>query len=458
MTAYKYGTQDPIPEGYQSIRDIITGMGYKPENIGYNAQNKNPMLMGKELDASKLLAGSDQHYYATPDTLNSMISGLGLSAPISTMQTNPQSMPQMQPYQSQFSPQIEALLGQILNRPQFQYNSQTDPGFQQASKDISSKTMLDFARRNMLYSPATGEAVSQGIANAMPGFEQAAYSRYMDEGTVLTNQLNTLMGMDERSYGMYKDKLDFEWKTWEANRQIRQDQLNEQNNLVEKAYKKLDELEYADNEVAAILGIPVGTKSQAAKVRAEEMKNKLELMKKEEEANARQQARSFANEKSLITYRDQLSKEEAARKETETKGTPEQQSYYKEFLNLYTTGANWKEDPLKALQNVLARQTQHEELLGPTLYEKLINTLQALASTNTKVEKTDTSKTLSLSEVNNTVDNMKENGNSTQDIGTFMAKSLLEAGYDEDQVVSQLKSKGIQYDEKTGVFSIIEEE
>lgn len=392
MPVYKYGTQEAMPEGYQPIRDILANMGYTPENIGYNAQNKNPILMGKELDASKMILGSDERYYATPNILNSMIAGLGITTPASSTQSPAGTgIPQMQPYQSQYSPQIEALLTQILNRPQFQFNPQTDPGFQQASKQIQNQVMLDFARRNMLYSPATGEAVSQGIANALPQFEQMAYNRYMDETNMLYNQLNVLLNMDDQNYRMYKDRMDYEWRAWEANRQLRLDQINEQTRLIELAYKKLDELEYADNEVAAILGIPVGTKSQAAKARAEELQNRLELMKREEEINARQQARAFENEKALITLRDQLARQAEERQKVESEGTPEQQKYYQEFLKLYTTpksyGTNWAENPLLAVQNVIARQAEHEQLLGPALYQKLLNTLQSLASINSTMQK-----------------------------------------------------------------------
>jgi hypothetical protein len=432
MAVFKFGSQDPIPTGYQPIRDLLTGMGYKPENIGYNPQTKNPILMGNELDASKFIAGSDSHYYSDQNTLTSMLTSLGL-------------MPTPQiTYQDPYGKQLQDVVSQIQNRPAFQYDSSTDPGFQQASKDIQSK-------RNMLYSPATGEAVSQGIANALPQYEQAAYSRYQSEGDQLYNMFNVVMNLADRDYSMYKDAIDNSYREWEKNYTIQQDQIANQYKRIEYAYKKLDEIEMADNEVAAILGIPVGTKSQAAKQRAEDYLQKLEIMKKENEYNAQQQARSLANDKALIDYRDKsdLKKQEAE------KGTADQQNYYAQFLNLYTTDRQWKDDPQKALQNVLARQTQHESLLGTSLYNKLVNTLQSLSSVTTKVDKSSAGKTLSMSEINSTAENMEVNGSSVQDIGTFIVQSLVDAGYRDDQIMGQLKSRGITYNEDTGEFSKI---
>jgi hypothetical protein len=246
--------------------------------------------------------------------------------------------------------------------------------------------MLDFAKRNMLYSPATGEAVSEGIANARPAYEQAQYAMYQDEGTNLNNMLNVLLNLDQRSYGMYKDAVDNSYKEWEKNRTVRLDQLDAQYKQMDYAYKKLDEMEVADNEVASILGIPVGTKSQAAKQRAEELKNKIDMMKLDEETKIREEQRSLSNEKALIAYRDSLDKKKAEEEE----GTPEQQSYFNEFLNMYLNSQDstykWANDPNIALQNVLSRRTQHEQLLGTPLYNKLVDTLKQYSSVSAKTE------------------------------------------------------------------------
>jgi hypothetical protein len=232
MAIFKYGTQEAMPEGYTRIRDILGGMGYGTDKVGYNPQTKNPILMGNELDASKFILGSDQSYYATPDIVNPMLSGMGL------MTSSSQGA---QPYASPYDKQIEDIVTKILNRPSFQFN-ENDAGYQQATKDIQNKVMLDFAKRNMLYSPATGEAVSEGIANARPAYEQAQYAMYQDEGTNLNNMLNVLLNLDQRSYGMYKDAVDNSYKEWEKNRTVRLDQLDAQYKQMDYAYKKLDEM------------------------------------------------------------------------------------------------------------------------------------------------------------------------------------------------------------------------
>jgi peptidoglycan hydrolase-like protein with peptidoglycan-binding domain len=364
------------------------------------------------------------------------------------------AQPYISPYQSPYDQQIAGLLAQIQYRQPFSYNGDTDLGFQQASKQIQNKLMLDFARRNMLYSPATGQAISEGIAEARPQFEQAAFSRYQAEGDALNNKLNVLLSLDTRSYNMYKDAIENDYREWEKTRLEKLDKLDEQYKRIDYAYKKLDELESADNEVASILGIPVGTKSQAAKQRAEEMKNKLEIMKKEEEARAREQSRALANEKALIAYRDEMDK----KKQAEEQGTPEQQSYYEEFLRQYTDPAYyadranppaWAGDPNKALQNVLARQPQHEALLGPALYDKLVNTLKALASASGKVESSEpTTKKLTLSEIDDTIASMGKN--TPEEIGSFIIKEMRNSGYPDTTILAKLQDNGLGYDQNTG--------
>jgi peptidoglycan hydrolase-like protein with peptidoglycan-binding domain len=358
------------------------------------------------------------------------------------------------PYQSPYDPQIAGLLAQIQYRQPFSYNPDTDIGFQQASKQIQNKLMLDFARRNMLYSPATGQAIGEGIAEARPQFEQAAYERYQSEGEALNNKLNVLLSLDTRSYNMYKDAIENDYREWEKTRLERLDKLDEQYKRIDYAYKKLDELESADNEIASILGIPVGTKSQAAKQRAEEQKNRLEIMKKEEEARIREQGRALANEKALIAYRDEMDQ----KRQAEEQGTPEQQAYYEEFLNQYANPdyykdyANppaWAGDPNMALQNVLARQPQHEALLGPALYDKLVNTLKALASASGKVESGEpTTKKLTLSEIDDTITSME--GSSPEEIGGFIITEMWNSGYPDTAILAKLQDNGLGYDQNTG--------
>jgi len=376
MAIYKYGTQELMPQGYQPIREILAGMGYGPDQVDWNPQTRNPVVAGKELDASKLLFGSDQRYYATPEILTPMLAQLGLS-------TTPQRQTQftIPQYQSPYEEQLSQVLQQIVNRPSFSYDPSSDVGFQQAQKYIQDKIMLDFARRGMLYSPATGQAISEGIANALPQYEQAAYQRYLDEGERLNNIFNVLMTLDQRSFNLYKEAVDNEYREWERQRTERLDQLDATYKRIDYAFRKLDELEEADNEIAAILGIPVGTKSQAAKERAEEMKNKIELMKLEEEQRIRQEQRTLANEKALIDYRANMEKQKEEESRLENLGTPEQLDAYYEFLKIYSgQGRNntYLNNPYAAYQQVVGRREEHVKLLGEKLYRQLLNDIASM--------------------------------------------------------------------------------
>lgn len=375
MAIYKYGTQEVIPESYRPIREILAGMGYGPDQVSWNPQTKNPVVAGMELDASKLLFGSDQRYYATPETVTTMLTQLGLPTQRQTF-----SVPQ---YQSPYEQQIADALKQYQQYVStgFQWDPSSDPGFQQAQKYIQEKIMLDFARRGMLYSPATGQAIAEGIASAMPQYEQAAYQRWLSEGERLMNMFNVLMSLDERSFNLYRDAVENEYREWERLRTERLDQLDAMYKRIDYAFRKLDELEEADNEVAAILGIPVGTKSQRAKERAEELKNRIELMRLEEEQRMRQEQRALANEKALIQYRASLEKQKEEASSIENLGTPQQVNAYYEFLRIYTGQSYNKEylnNPYAAYQQVVGRREEHVKLLGEKLYRQLLNDIASM--------------------------------------------------------------------------------
>lgn len=378
MAIYKYGTQEVIPESYRPIREILAGMGYGPDQVSWNPQTKNPVVAGMELDASKLLFGSDQRYYATPETVTTMLTQLGLPTQRQTF-----SVPQ---YQSPYEQQIADALKQYQQYVStgFQWDPSSDPGFQQAQKYIQEKIMLDFARRGMLYSPATGQAIAEGIASAMPQYEQAAYQRWLSEGERLMNMFNVLMSLDERSFNLYRDAVENEYREWERLRTERLDQLDAMYKRIDYAFRKLDELEEADNEVAAILGIPVGTKSQRAKERAEELKNRIELMRLEEEQRMRQEQRALANEKALIQYRASLEKQKEEASSIENLGTPQQVDAYYEFLRIYTGQSYNKKylnNPYAAYQQIIAKRKEHIELLGEKLYRQLLSDIMNMMET-----------------------------------------------------------------------------
>jgi hypothetical protein len=405
MAVLRYGSKDPIPEGYTRVRDILGGMGFTNDQIGYNQQTDNPILKGVELDRTKLVKGADNYYYATPDIMKTMLSGLGLlpaagyqspyAQQIGDILGNIQNRPA---YQSPYAGQIQDLIGQLSSMKPFQYDPNKDPGFQQASKQIQNKIMLDFARRNMLYSPATGEAVGEGVAMAMPQFEQMAYQRYMDSQNNLLNQLgvfsnldtkaynmyqdqgedmysmlSALSSLDSRTYQMYKDAIDNEYKEWEKTRTERIDKITERRNEIDDAWRRVEELGYVDDYSGAILGILPGTKSKAARERVEKLEDELKIMEREEKYKIAAEARALKNQKAIIDYKDELDK----KNQQAAQGTAAQQSNYQMLADVYFTSDLYRDDPKKALTNLITNQGQYRAALGP-MYDVLYTQLSDL--------------------------------------------------------------------------------
>lgn len=126
-------------------------------------------------------------------------------------------------YQSQYRDQIDSLLDEILNRPDFSYDFNDDPLYQQykdqytqqgrlAMQDTMGQAAALTGGFGNSYAQSVGQQAYQGylqqLNNVIPELQQNAYGMYMDEGNTMRTNLGLLQGMDEMDYGRYRDDVD----------------------------------------------------------------------------------------------------------------------------------------------------------------------------------------------------------------------------------------------------------
>lgn len=185
-------------------------------------------------------------------------------------------------YVSPYSQQIEQLYNQIVGRPDFSYDFNADPIYQQykdqytrlgnlAMRDTMGQAAALTGGYGSSYATTAGQqaydAHLQQLNNVIPELYDAAYNRYRDEGDDMLTQLQLLQQQDEIAYGRHRDDvgdyynfLDYynnkyqyerefdygqfidEWNQWDANRKFdyskEQDALNQANWQKEFAEKQ----------------------------------------------------------------------------------------------------------------------------------------------------------------------------------------------------------------------------
>lgn len=130
-------------------------------------------------------------------------------------------------YASQYQDQINKMVANILNRPQFAYDYNQDPLYQQYAeaytrngRQAMNDTLAQVsARTGGLASSYAGTASQQAYNSYMdalndkiPELQQIAYNMYMNEGNNMRSNLSMLQGLEDTDYGRYMDALG-QWNT-----------------------------------------------------------------------------------------------------------------------------------------------------------------------------------------------------------------------------------------------------
>ena len=202
-------------------------------------------------------------------------------------------------YQSSYANTINSLLSEMITQLEngFTYDPNKDNALKVATEYAANSTMQSLAGSGVLNSSATAERVARVVSELIPQYEQLAYTRWTDYIGQLSDTAQLVMNYDSQQFEYWKDAKDREFQNKQLEYQKQQDAL-------ENAWKRVDELGYVDNNASAILGVPVGTLSGEARLAKEQ--REFELAKMREQAQI-----EYENNKALYQLKAELDKDQA---------------------------------------------------------------------------------------------------------------------------------------------------
>lgn len=190
-----------------------------------------------------------------------------------------------EPYQFKYRPEIMEALGAV--KKPFEYDPRQDPYLRMAQEDVMQKTLAEFNRRGILGSTITAERAALEAGKLEPQYYQLAYNRYQDNIANQLRRADVLRNLDLDDYNAYQQNIENLFRKVSEYRNLDADDLlayqtnmdtifrNAENNLQErrfqfgkvadtltKAYEKIQNQGYVDNETSAITGLPVGSMSE----------------------------------------------------------------------------------------------------------------------------------------------------------------------------------------------------
>jgi hypothetical protein len=303
-----------------------------------------------------------------------------------------------------------------MNKP-FSWDPNTDTGLQQAQKYANESTMAQTNARGLLNSTITTDRMAQNTAMLIPQYEQIAYGRWQDEGERLMAFANFWQGLDNNNFQRFASQYEMDYRARQDAYQRKRDSINDTQTALDNAYRKLEALDYVDNEIAKLTGLPVGMKSVDAQRRLQDREWQIE-----------DEARALQQEKELNDYRTRNEiKVINARGEsgaTSGMGTPEQQEaynlYYENFLGDGVDSV-YMNNPVDALNLLIANRNAIEADIGTALYEQLYKQVEAKAKMNKTYATKETDTSLGASDYKTDPDFAQDVQDAQTDKEGFMA-------------------------------------
>lgn len=202
-------------------------------------------------------------------------------------------------YQSAYADTINGIISEMLNQMNtgFQYDPTNDSALKVATEYAANSTLQSLAGSGVLNSSATSERVARIVSELIPQYEEKAHSRWIEYLGQLADTAQIVMTYDSQQFEYWKDAKDREFKNKEFEYQKQQDAIN-------NAWKRVDELGFVDNNASAVLGVKVGTLSGAAREAKEQREYEL--------ARMREQAQiEYQNSVALAKLRSELDLEQS---------------------------------------------------------------------------------------------------------------------------------------------------
>ncbi len=295
---------EPTQNNTSNIQALQTAQQTQ-RNVAPIPQTYNPANTTNNVVDFNQIYESYQGQYGNPkQTTNNNIGSSGikktsLGSTIVTPTISNQNSVEGQ-YQSVYADTINSLISEMLTQVKngFEYDPATDTALQMATEYAANSTLQSLAGSGVLNSSATAERVARVVSDLIPQYEQLAYTRWTDSLGQLADTAQLVMNYDTQQFEYWKDAKDREF-------QEKQFEYQKQQNELENAWKRVDELGYVDNEASAILGVPVGTLSGEARLAKEEREFELAKMREQLEIQR-------ANDEALYKLRAELDKEYAS--------------------------------------------------------------------------------------------------------------------------------------------------
>lgn len=308
-------TQPQTANGQNGIATIANGQQQTPNNAP-SPQQYQGTQNSNIVSFNDIYSGYQSQYGTNPQNAAGTSSGVKkttMNTTIVTPTTTNLNSVEGQ-YQSAFSDSINSLISEMLSRLSngFEYDPTQDTALQMASEYAANSTLQSLAGSGVLNSTATAERVARIVSELIPTYEDKAYGRYMDYLNQLANTAQTVMSYDAQQFSYWKDAKDREFQNKQFEYQKQQDALD-------NAWKRVDELGYVDNEASQLLGVPVGTLSAEARLAKEQqefelkkMREQLDIQRANDEALARLKSElDLQTNKALAGYEHELNKDMA---------------------------------------------------------------------------------------------------------------------------------------------------
>lgn len=175
-------------------------------------------------------------------------------------------------YQSAYASTLNDVVNSILTA-RFSYNPEEDDLLQLATQYSTQSTFESMNARGILNSSMTGERVAKVISDLTYQYQQLAREDFEREFNRMLSIANLVMTMDNNAYNQWVDNRNYQY-------QLKQDEYQKQQDKITRAWERVDQIGYVDNDASMILGLPVGTLSKEARQRIEAKQDEIELYEK----------------------------------------------------------------------------------------------------------------------------------------------------------------------------------
>lgn len=173
-------------------------------------------------------------------------------------------VPEFTQYESKYADEIDALMRSIQNRDPFSYSPDADVSYQayaekyrnagQKARDDALGTAAAMtggipSSYAMTAAQQAQNNYNAALSDVLPQLEQLAYSKYVDEGNQMRDNLSALIQLDNDAYARHMDAYNSALNNWQLGYGVDRDRLSDLRYDDETAYnRQLDERNYQASE------------------------------------------------------------------------------------------------------------------------------------------------------------------------------------------------------------------